>query len=59
MNTTGKTMGLAEWIIDNTCLVLFVFVLTIVSFHRILPHAFHKNIANPLAMSPEKGAFNE
>ena len=26
MLTTGQTVGLAEWIIDDTCLVLYIFV---------------------------------
>ena len=29
MVTTGETVGLAEWIIDDTCLVLFLFAFTI------------------------------
>ena len=30
MFTTGETVGLAEWIIDDTCLILFLSILNVI-----------------------------
>ena len=41
MFATGVTMGLAEWIIDDTCLVFFAFFVIIGLQHDILAQVYH------------------
>ena len=47
MFTTGETLGLAEWLIDDTCLVFFI-------FHRASkknPLRYRKILSNNLGIT--------
>ena len=54
MLATGETVGLAEWIIDDTCLVVFIIrnmcLLTVTNWlangeRRIIYYLFNKKVA--------------